>query len=184
MKRSNSRTLPRPQNKSVRRRLISADRNGRPPRPPLELFPFHNPEDWLFIAGSFRNGGSMVVQTQDGAVEVRLGVNSFGIVGVLALRSLQTQNAGPRAPIGFHPTPDLKTELRRWAPAIDVRRLPRHIYRTRALLERAARRLELPEPRRWARLLLEHGSLGYRLSVPPKQIELYIEPPPPPRNGS
>ncbi len=157
----------------------SASRGKPPRRPPLALFPFYLPDDGnMFLAGSFSSGGLMVIQLNGRSVEVPLGVNPFAVIGVLALRLLQTQPAGPRAPVGFLQTPQLQRELLRWARGVDPQRLPKHVFRTRAALEKAARKLEVPEPRKWARNLLERTSLGYRLSVPPKQLEVYIEPDP------
>lgn len=180
MPRSNSATLskspklpaPRGQNRSGR---------GKPPPPPrLPLFPFFLPDDGnLFLAGSFSSGGLLVIQLNGRSVEVPLGVNSFAILAVLALRLVQTQPIGPRAPVGFLQAPQLQRELLRWARSVDPQRLPQHIFRTREALEKGARKLNLPQPRDWAHDLLETTSLGYRLSVPPKQLEVYIDPEPP-----
>lgn len=150
-----------------------------PGRPSLPLFPFFLPDDGnLFLAGSFSSGGLLVIQLNGRSVEVPLGVNPFAILAVLALRLVQTQPVGLRAPVGFLQTPQLQRELLRWARSVDPQRLPKHIFRTRAALEKGARKLNVPQPRDWARDLLERTSLGYRLSVPPKQLEVYIEPDP------
>ena len=177
MPRSKSATLPQSPKPSARRVQKRSGRGKPPPLPPLPLFPFFLPDDGnLFLAGSFSSGGLLVIQLNGRSVEVPLGVNSFAVLGVLALRLVQTQPIGPRAPVGFLQAPQLQRELLRWARSVNPQRLPQHIFRTREALEKGARKLNVPQPRDWARGLLEWTSLGYRLSAPPKQLEVYIEP--------
>jgi hypothetical protein len=144
------------------------------------LFPFLEPNIRLMLAGAFSSGGVLVAEliAEHGVrpAQVPLGVNQFAVLGVLGLRLLQTQAAGPRAPVGFLPTPQMKRELMRWAPAVDPQRLPKHVFRARAALESIGRKLDLPDPHRWSHSVLERAALGYRLSVPPKNVEIYIDP--------
>jgi hypothetical protein len=142
----------------------------------VALLPFREPHIRFFLAGAFASGGLMIVIDGDRRAEISLGVNQFAVLGVLALRLLQTQAAGPRAPVGFLPTPQLQRELMRWAPAVDPQRLPKHVFRARAALEQAGGKLGLADPHAWSHAVLERTALGYRLSVPPKNIEIYIDP--------
>ena len=176
MPRSNSRfTSNRPPH---RRKSAS----GSEPPAPTEtaLFPFQEPNIRLTLAGAFASGGVLVAElvAEHGVrrAEVPLGVNQFAVTGVLGLRLLQTQAAGPRAPVGFLATGQLQRELLRWAPAVDPQRLPKHVFRARAALESLARKLDLADPHTWSHAVLERTALGYRLSVPPKNVEIYIDP--------
>jgi hypothetical protein len=142
----------------------------------VALLPFQESHIRFFLAGAFASGGLMIAIDGDRRAEVPLGVNQFAVLGVLALRLLQTQAVGPRAPVGFLPTPHLKRELLRWAPAVDPHRLPKHVFRARAALESVGQKLGLLDPHAWSHAVLERTALGYRLSVPPKHVEVYIDP--------
>lgn len=180
MPRSESRSTRSRSKPSAPRRKFAGDAGETALQALTPLFPFQEVNVRLTLAGAFASGGVLVAEllAEHGVrrAEAPLGVNQFALLGVLGLRLLQTQAAGPRAPVGFLATGPLQRELMRWAPAVDPLRLPKHVFRARASLESVGRTLDLVEPHAWSHGVLERTALGYRLSVPPKNVEVYIDP--------
>lgn len=165
-----------------------ASKSKRKSRKPRPVNQYQAPDVEIWLDGTFLEGGAAVVRHGETLVDVPVSQCHFAVLALLMMTAhkdaeADASDADAWVPQGFATTSRLKALIIHWTQeTVNAGSLAKHVFRVRQLLERVAdSHFITPDPRAWARKLLESGSRGYRLSTPADQLHLKVRPPFPKR---
>ena len=138
-----------------------------------------DPEFKFLISGRWEKGGLLEIYHEESPVElIWLPLAKWAVLAVLALRAKSAEVASWRR--AFMTVDELARELKQRTElqVSDPNRVIRNVFETRRRLnDAAARKLQTvwePGPRKWGKRVIEYSPLGYRLSLPPENLDVEI----------